>query len=159
MGHARNVCLGDSLRRIFKHLGYPIICSDYGDDSGVNVGYNMVGHLYYDIPLETEKKFDHYCGEIYLKMRKYDEDPEFKERLSKTLLSIEKGDDSRVLALHEDYVKRCTVEQLRTCRRLGASFDMINRETDILHLNLFEEAMEMLKKDGHVKYMEEGDAK
>lgn len=42
---------------------------------------------------------------------------------------------------------------------MGASFDMINWETDILHLNLFEEAMEILKKDGHVKYMEEGDAK
>ena len=159
VGHARNVCLGDTLRRIFVHQGYNIICSDYGDDSGVNVGYNMVGHLYYDIPLETEKKFDHYCGEIYLKMRQYDEDAEFKERLSKTLLSIEKGDDPAVLKLHDEYVKKCTIEQLKTCRRLGASFDMINRETDILHLNLFEEAIEKLKTNGHVKYETEGDAK
>ena len=159
VGHARNVCLGDTIRRIFIHEGYDITCSDYGDDSGVNVGYNMVGHLYYNIPLETEKKFDHYCGEIYLKMRQYDEDPEFKERLSKTLLSIEKGDDPAVLKLHDEYVKKCTIEQLKTCWRLGASFDMINRETDILHLNLFEEAIEKLKKNGHVKYETEGDAK
>lgn len=92
-------------------------------------------------------------------MRQRDEDPEFKQHLSETLLAIEKGSDEKINALHHDYVKRCTIEQLRTCRRMGASFDMINWETDILHLNLFEEAMEMLKKDGHVKYMDEGDAK
>lgn len=125
----------------------------------MNVGYNIVGHLYYGVPLETDKKFDHYCGEVYLKMRGYDEDPEFKQRLSQTLLSIEKADDEKVLKLHEEYVKRCTIEQLKTCWRLGASFDMINRETDILHLNLFEEAIEMLKKNGHVKFADEGDAK
>lgn len=51
--------------------------SHYGDDSGVNVGYNIVGHLFYDVPLEAPMsadhpegvKFDHYCGEVYLKMR------------------------------------------------------------------------------------------
>lgn len=153
------MCLGDAIRRIFTHLGYDITSSHYGDDSGVNVGYNIVGHLYYDVPLESEKKFDHYCGEVYLKMRAHDEEPEFKEKLSKTLLSIEKADNPAVTKLHHDYVKKCTVEQLRTCRRLGASFDMINRETDILHLNLFEEAIETLKKNGHVKFAEEGDAK
>lgn len=125
----------------------------------MNVGYNLVGHLYYNIPLETEKKFDHYCGEVYLQMRQRDEDAEFKQHLSETLLAVEKGTDPKINELHKEYVKKCTIEQLRTCWRLGASFDMINRETDILHLNLFEEAMEKLKKDGHVKYMEEGDAK
>lgn len=92
-------------------------------------------------------------------MRQRDEDAEFKQHLSETLLAVEKGTDPKITELHKEYVKKCTIEQLRTCWRLGASFDMINRETDILHLNLFEEAMEKLKKDGHVKYMEEGDAK
>lgn len=118
-----------------------------------------MGHLYYDIPLESEKKFDHYCGDVYLKMRQQDEDPVFKERLSKVLLAIEKANDPEITKLHKEYVKKCTIEQLRTCWRLGASFDMINWETDILHLDLFAEALEMLKKDGHVKFMEEGDAK
>jgi hypothetical protein len=48
-----------------------------------------VGHLYYGISTETDKKFDHYCGEIYTKMKKYDDD-EFKKTLSETLLKIEK---------------------------------------------------------------------
>jgi arginyl-tRNA synthetase len=37
IGHSRNVCIGDTLRRVFDALGYPLHTSDYGDDSGVNV--------------------------------------------------------------------------------------------------------------------------
>lgn len=92
-------------------------------------------------------------------MRQRDEDPEFKKHLSEVLLAIEKANNPEITKLHHDYVKKCTVEQLRTCRRLGASFDMINWETDILHLDLFAEAIETLKKNGHVKFAEEGDAK
>jgi len=65
----------------------------------VNVGYNIVGHLFYDYPLDTDKKYDHYCGKIYEEMRKQatggspdgrgDEDPKFKNLLSTTLLKIE----------------------------------------------------------------------
>ena len=65
IGHVRNVCVGDSLRRIFKFLWYDLTASTYGDDSGVNVWYNIVGHLYYGLPTQTDKKFDHYCGEVY----------------------------------------------------------------------------------------------
>lgn len=61
IGQARNVCVGDSMRRIYEYLNYDVTTCDYGDDSGVNIGYNIVGHLYYDIPVETDKKFDHYC--------------------------------------------------------------------------------------------------
>jgi len=70
IGQARNVCIGDAMRRTFRHLGYDIDATNYGDDSGVNVGYNIVGHLYYDYPTSTEMKFDHYCGKIYEEMRK-----------------------------------------------------------------------------------------
>jgi arginyl-tRNA synthetase len=166
VGHARNVCIGDTLRRAFEVAGYQIQTSHYGDDSGVNVGYNIVGHLHYGLSLDPgfnaqwePKKFDHYCGEIYLQMRGKNEDPDFKEKLSQTLHAIENNSDPKIMAFHQDYVKRCTIEQLRSCRRVGASFNMINRETDILHLDLFAEALDMLKSRGHVVFADEGDAK
>ena len=159
VGHARNVCIGDTLRRSFETAGYEIQTSHYGDDSGVNVWYNIVGHLYYGLPLETDKKFDHYCGDVYLQMRSKDEDPEFKEKLSKTLHAIENNSDPEIMKLHKEYVKKCTIEQLKSCRRVGASFNMINWETDILHLDLFAEAIGILKARGHVIFATEGDAK
>lgn len=111
------------------------------------------------MPLETDKKFDHYCGDIYLQMRGKDEDPEFKEKLSKVLYAVEHNTDPEITRLHKEYVKKCTVEQLKSCWRIGSSFTMINRETDILHLDLFQEALGILKQKGHVVFAQEGDAK
>jgi arginyl-tRNA synthetase len=52
VGHAHNVCIGDTLRRAYEDAGYHIQTSHYGDDSGVNVGYNIVGHLHYGLSLD-----------------------------------------------------------------------------------------------------------
>ncbi|AHB41786.1 hypothetical protein P148_SR1C00001G1006 [candidate division SR1 bacterium RAAC1_SR1_1] len=158
IGQARNICIGDSIRKVFHYLGYQTHASNYGDDSGVNVGYNIVGHLHYGLPIETDKKFDHYCGEIYTQMREKDEDPQFKKLLSETLRKIEDGKDPDVYRIHQEYTKRCALEQIKTCRRMNASFDMINWETDILHMKFFAEAIELLKEKGYVKYVDEGEA-
>jgi arginyl-tRNA synthetase len=158
IGQARNICIGDSMKKVFNYLGYQTHASNYGDDSWVNVGYNIVGHMHYGLPIETDKKFDHYCGEIYTKMREKDEDPEFKKLLSETLIKIEEGKDPDVYKLHQEYTKKCTLEQIKTCRRMSASFDIINRETDILHMKFFAESIEILKEKWYVKYIDEGEA-
>jgi arginyl-tRNA synthetase len=146
IGQARNICVGDSMRRIYEHLNYDVTSCDYGDDSGVNVGYNIVGHLYYDIPVETDKKFDHYCGEIYSKMRKLEEDPIFMKQLSETLLKIEEDTDPEIKKLHQKYTQDCTQQQMVSCRRMGAYFELVAWETNILHLKFFAEAMSILKE-------------
>jgi hypothetical protein len=51
-------------------------------------------------------------------MRGKDEDPEFKEKLSKVLHAVENNSDPAITKLHKEYVKKCTVEQLRSCRRI-----------------------------------------
>lgn len=158
IGQARNICIGDSIKKMFNYLGYQTHASNYGDDSWVNVGYNIVGHMHYGLPIETEKKFDHYCGEIYTQMREKDEDPEFKKLLSETLRKIEDGKDPDVYRIHQEYTKKCALEQIKTCRRMNASFDIINRETDILHMKFFAEAIELLKEKWYVKYIDEGEA-
>ena len=164
---ARNICIGDSMRRIYEYLKYDVTSCDYGDDSGVNIGYNIVGHLYYDIPLTTDKKFDHYCGEIYTKMRKIASegvaegekgDPVFMERLSETLLKIEEDTDPEIKTLHQKYTQECTQQNMVSCRRMGAYFDLVAWETNILHLKFFAEAIDILKEKWCVKYMTDGDA-
>ena len=53
---ARNVCIWDSIRRIYSYCWYDVHSFDYWDDSWVNVWYNLVWHLYYKIPRESKKK-------------------------------------------------------------------------------------------------------
>ena len=158
IGQARNICIGDTMKRIYSQLGYETHTSNYGDDSGVNVGYNIVGHLHYGLPITSDKKFDHYCGEIYTQMRAKDEDPEFKKLLSETLLKIEEWHDPDIYSIHQEYTKQCATEQIKTCWRMWASFDIINWETDILHMKFFAEAIDLLKDKWFVKYTDEGDA-
>jgi len=159
IGQGRNICIGDSMRRIYKKLWYTIHAFNYGDDSGVNVGYNIVGHVYYKYPLDTDKKFDHYCGKIYEEMRKRSDDTEFKTLLSATLLAIEEGNDEDLKQLHFDYTRRCALDQIRTCRRMNAYFNAVARETDILHLKFFAEAMDLLREKWVAKFAEDGEAK
>jgi len=159
IGQARNVCIGDSMRRVYEELGYSVHAFNYGDDSWVNVGYNIVGHLFYDYPLDTDKKYDHYCGKIYETMRKQDEDPKFKQLLSETLLKIEEGTDEKLKKLHFNYTRRCALDQIRTCRRMNAFFDAVARETDVLHLKFFAEAMDLLREKWVVKFIDDGEAK
>jgi arginyl-tRNA synthetase len=158
IGQARNICIWDSIRRIYQYCWYDVHAFDYGDDSWVNVGYNLVGHLYYQIPFESDKKFDHYCGEVYSQMRLKEEDPEFKKLLSQLLLQIEAWDDPTINKVHTDYVQKCTIQQFKSCRRMDAHFDVVNRETDILHLKFLAEAMEKLRDNWYIQYVESGEA-
>ena len=169
IGQGRNVCIGDSMRRIYEELWYSVHAFNYGDDSWVNVGYNIVGHLFYDYPLDTDKKYDHYCGKIYEEMRKQaiggspdgrgDEDPKFKNLLSTTLLKIEEWTDEKLKQLHYNYTRRCALDQIRTCRRMNAFFDAIARETDIIHLKFLAEAMDLLRDKWFAKFVDDGEAK
>ena len=156
---ARNICIWDSIRRIYTYCWYDVHSFDYWDDSWVNVWYNLVWHLYYKIPFESDKKFDHYCWEVYAKMREKWEDPEFQKYLSELLLQIEEWNDPTINKVHTDYVQKCTIEQFKSCRRMDAHFDVVNRETDILHLKFFAEAMDLLREKWYIKFMEEWDAK
>lgn len=158
IGQARNICIGDSMIRLFRSVGNTVHGVNYGDDSGVNVGYNIVGHLHYGMPVETEKKFDHYCGEIYTQMRTKDDDPTFKKQLSAVLKDVEEGSNTKVTTLHEEYTRKCTIAQFESCWNMNAYFDLINWETDILRLRFFEDTIEKLKEKKHITYATEGDA-
>jgi arginyl-tRNA synthetase len=79
-------------------------------------------------------------------MRKKEEDPIFMKQLSEILLKIEEDTDPEIKTLHQKYTQDCTLQQMVSCRRMGAYFDLVARETNILHLNFFSEAIEILKQ-------------
>lgn len=155
---ARNVCIGDSIAKVFKALWYTAHAVNYGDDSGVNVWYNILWHMKYDYPIDTNKKFDHYCGDIYTTMRKKDDDPGFKKSLSEILQKIEKWDDPAISKMHYEYTRKCAIAQFQSCWDINSYFDLVNWETDILQMDFFTMAMEKLKDKWYVKYIEEGEA-
>ncbi len=159
LGQARNICIADSLIRMYRKLGHVVHSVNYGDDSGVNIAYNVTAHLHYDVPFEPPEgvKFDHYCGSIYTEMRQNEEkDKKFKPLRVKVSKKIEKG-NNEVSQFQRQYTERCAIAQFESCWRMGVFFDLVNWETDIMHLKFFDNALERLKETEYVSFEKEGE--
>ncbi|MGD1835477.1 MAG: arginine--tRNA ligase [Nitrososphaeraceae archaeon] len=158
VGHLRNVILGDTLYRLFKATNYNPIVLNYVDDSGVQVADIIVAFKYagFNQEPDLEIKYDHYCGEIYIKINnKFDEKPEIKEKRKEIIKEIEKG-DSKIAEYTKNIVKRVLKEQLNTCWRIKARYDILNVESQIIESHLWEKIFTLLKEKNIITYVKEG---
>ena len=162
IGHARNLVLGDSLVRVMKYLGHRVQTLNYIDDSGAQVADVIVGFKFMGLPDQAPQgvKFDVYCGDsVYAKVnQEYDRNPTLKEKQSFVLKEIEKG-KGEIAEYTHGIVRRILDSQLTTCWRLGASYDLLNWESQLVHSKMWERIFETLKKEGYVKYQDQGENK
>src|SRR5207302_6990215 len=83
------------------------------------------------------------------------EDPARLKLRTEVLHALEAG-DSETAAL-ADYVATRIVEcHLNTMARLGIRYDLLPRESDILHLGFWQRAFERLKETGTIRFETEG---
>jgi arginyl-tRNA synthetase len=163
IGHLRNAVLGDTLVRCMKWLGYRVETQNYIDDTGVQVADVVVGFEHLDRKsiaeieqLTAQPKFDYYCWDLYSKMATYyAEHPESKEWRRETLHRIEhgEGDTAKLAALVARAIVRRHIE---TMLRLGITYDLLPKESDIIALHFWDRAFELLKQSGAVVLEEEG---
>ncbi len=162
VGHARNLVLGDSLARVMRYLGNEVQALNYVDDSGAQVADVIVGLRFLGIPdvPPAGVKFDVYCGDsVYTKVnQKYAEDPGLKEKQSLVLKEIEKG-EGELAEYTRGIVRKILADQLATCWRLGARYDLLNWESQLVHSGMWERIFETMKKEGLVKFETQGENK
>jgi arginyl-tRNA synthetase len=162
IGHARNLVLGDSLARVMKHLGYRTQVLNYIDDSGAQVADVIVGFKFLGIPQTPPEgmKFDVYCGDkVYTKVnQEYLANTSLKEKQSQVLREIEKG-DGEIALYTKSIVGKILSAQLSTCWRLGATYDLLNWESQLVHSGMWERIFETMKKNGDVRFETQGDNK
>lgn len=160
IGHARNLVLGDSLVRVMRYLGHQVHALDYIDDSGAQVADIIVGFKFLGLSDEAPAgvKYDVYCGDsVYTRVNKeYESNPSLREKQSVVLKEIERG-TGELAEYTRVIVKRILDAQLSTCWRLGASYDLLNWESQLVHSKLWESIFETLKKMKYVKYQDEGE--
>ena len=159
IGHVRNVVVGDSIIRILQKAGYTINTLNYVDDSGLQVADILLGftHLGFSQEPPVDQKFDHYCGdEVYVKTtEKYQANPELQEKRNQILKEIEDG-NSETAKFASTITRRVLSEQLKTCWRMKARYDLLNFESQIVHSMLWSRTFELLKKEGIARLEEEG---
>jgi arginyl-tRNA synthetase len=160
VGHMRNVIIGDTLYRVMRATNHRTTVLNYIDDSGVQIADIVVGFRFAGFPVtppSKNQKFDQYCGdEVYVKINEiYEKDPQIAEKRKLVLKEIEEG-KSEIARFAKDITLRVLQEQLKTCWRMKAHYDLLNFETHIVGSKLWSKAFELLKSNGIAKYETEG---
>lgn len=176
VGHLRNAVLGDTIARLLRASGESVEVQNYIDNTGVQVADVVVGFKYLerkdidqvkalasieppparlahgdeqkkqDQVSEKSTRFDYYCWDLYARVGAfYEEDPARLELRSRTLHEIEAGEGEA----HEmaDYVSTRILNcHIDTMLRLGIKYDLFPRESEVLHLHIWERAFDLLRE-------------
>jgi arginyl-tRNA synthetase len=163
IGHLRNAVLGDTFVRMLRAVGNQVEVQNYIDNTGVQVADVVVGFhfLEHKTPAEVagliaEDRFDFLCWDLYARTSQYYKDnPEALKWRAETLHSIEAGHGalSELGHLVADAIVR---KHLATMLRLGIQYDVLPRESEILHLKFWASAFELLKARKAIYFEEEG---
>jgi len=149
IGHVRNIIVGDTVSRILAKAKYDVKILNYVDDSGLQVADIIVGFKYGGFSEEPPKdqKFDHYCGDIvYVQTtEKYETDKKLVELRTTVLKELEEG-TSDTASFASKITRRVLAEQLKTCWRLGVTYDCLNFESQIVSSNLWKIVFEKMKE-------------
>ena len=168
IGHVRNSVLGDTFQRILKATGKRVEVQNYIDNTGVQVadvvvGFIFIQHMNLDEIKQLDKEltaagksFDYYCWDLYAKVGvEYQTNEELKAKRAEVLHLIEEGGNPT--AELADYVATRNVECiLDTMERLSIRYDLLPRESEILHLHFWDRAFEQMKQLNVIHFESDG---
>jgi arginyl-tRNA synthetase len=153
IGHVRNAVLGDTMARVLRHAGHSVQVQNYIDNTGVQVADVVIGFL--DMERRTpvsvkmfamEPRFDYYCWDLYAKATHFFEEDKARAAAlrGRTLKAIEedRGEEAEVARVVAEAIVSL---HLRTMARLGIFYELLARESEILHLKFWDAAFEKLK--------------
>ena len=141
----------------------PVEVQNYIDDTGVQVadvvvGFRELEHLDLDgvRALADSSRFDYYCWDLYARVTEwYEQDKGRLAIRAAALHDIERGDTeaAAIGAFITDRIVRCHLE---TMARLDVYYDLLAHESDILKLQFWATAFEILKAKGAVFLQPQG---
>jgi len=163
IGHLRNAVLGDTFVRMLRAVGRQVEVQNYIDNTGVQVADVAVGFHFLEgkSPQEVAElarmdRFDYYCWDLYARVSAYYQDhPEALAWRQQALHAIEAGEGvlAEIARLVADSIM---LAHLRTMRRLGITYDVLPRESEILKLQFWASAFELLKERRAIHYETSG---
>jgi len=156
IGHVRNAVLGDTIARILRNAGERVQVQNYIDNTGVQVADVVIGFQHMEKKsladvraLATQPGFDYLCWDLYAQVTQfYEQDKAQAARLrAATLKAIEEGqgEAAEMGAVVADAIVGF---HLHTMARLDISYELLARESEILHLRFWDAAFAKLKEQG-----------
>ena len=149
VGHVRNVTLGDSMARIFRAAGYEVEVQNYIDDTGRQAAESLFAVRHYNRVWDDVQKYDHFMGEGYVRLNADPEKPSFQEGISAMLHRLETGE-------LRGEIEAIVHAHLDTCFRLGARYDLLNWESDVVGSGFLKAAMNILEASPNTSHPAQG---
>lgn len=149
VGHLRNVVLGDSMARIFRAAGHTVEVQNYIDDTGRQAAEAIFAIDHYGRVWDGEQKYDHWLGEGYVQLNADPQKPELEPQISEVMHKLEAG-------VLRPIVEQTVKAQLDTCFRLGARYDLLNWESDVVGSGFLKQAMNILEGSKYTSRPTEG---
>ena len=163
IGHLRNAVLGDTFVRMLRATGNRVEVQNYIDNTGVQVADVVAGFHFLEKKtpadvgrLLSETRFDYLCWDLYARTSQHYKDaPEALIWRAQTLHAIEagEGDLAELAHLIADAIVNA---HLATMLRLNVQYDVLPRESEILHLKFWASAFELLKERKAIYFETEG---
>ena len=168
IGHVRNSVLGDTFVRILRANGERVEVQNYIDNTGVQVADVVAGFVHIenknladikklDTELKTQgKSFDYYCWDLYTRVGHFYREAEENLKLRAAVLHELESGTGEIYDL-ADFVATRNVECiLDTMERLSIRYDLLPRESEILHLKFWQTAFEKMQQLGVIRKETEG---
>ncbi|MGB7438983.1 MAG: arginine--tRNA ligase [Candidatus Acidiferrum sp.] len=164
IGHLRNAVLGDTMVRLLRHANNDVLVQNYIDNTGVQVADVVIAFEHMERKslnevkrLAEEPKFDYLCWDLYTKATQFfEEDAKRAANLrGETLKAIETGTGATA-EMATVIADTIVGDHLRTMARLGIYYELLPRESEILHLHFWDAAFEKLKASGAIQYATSG---
>ncbi len=170
VGHLRNAILGDTFVRLLRATGDRVSVQNYIDNTGVQVADIVVGlqHLL-GLSLaevdswmrELTERVDNACWDLYARTSQWytagtpEETAARKQLRLDTLHRLEEG-GNETAAIADRVATAIVRRHLQTMQRLGIEYDLLPRESEILHLHFWDAAFAQLKERGVLRLEIEG---
>ncbi len=164
IGHLRNAALGDTFVRLLRASGRQVEVQNYIDNTGVQVadvivGFQQLRHLTLEQVKKLPDPFDYYCWDLYAEVSDWFSRDETRVQYRyHALKEIEEG-QGETAALAGYISDRIVHAHLQTMLRIDVQYDVLPRESEILHLRFWDEAFQKLKEHGTISFSTEGPSK
>jgi arginyl-tRNA synthetase len=164
IGHVRNAVLGDTMVRLLRQNGSHVVVQNYIDNTGVQVADVVIAFQHMEnkslpevLKFASAPHFDYLCWDLYAKVTHFFEEDKLRaaKLRGETLKAIEagSGETAEMAAVIGDTI---VAYHLRTMARLDIYYDLLARESEILHLHFWDAAFAQLKASGAIEYAASG---
>jgi arginyl-tRNA synthetase len=153
VGHIRGALIGDALGRIYRAAGYDVEIQNYIDDTGRQAAESLFAVKHYGAVYDGSQKYDHWLGELYVRLHKDLENPEEKAKLepeiAEVIHALERGE------LRTE-IEKIVKSQLETAFSLGVEYDLLTWESDVVGAGFVAKALEILESSPHLQRPKDG---